>query len=298
MAPKKSKAATEAAPEVDEALPSISELPKGGGTLRENTRVITIYGPAKCRKTTSLSKLPRGRTKWLMSDPNCAPTLRALNRLPHPDDIYELNTLDALRKFLEATLQLAEKTVEEGRDVRKVLGIDFMVMDSWTQYADWHQKDTAEATGQRFMGDDEKNNGWTRFNAEFGACLDLWAALGRYITVIGIVHAKDKFDRKKGEYASFSLPPQMAQKLGRLSNWILLKDFNEVVDDTRKDEAFQNPDDPFFSIEEDRDQKLVFEDIFYTRPMNGYIASVNSMAFKASEPGKDICLLLEKDGLL
>mgnify|MGYP000982372689 FL=1 len=38
--------------------------------------------------------------------------------------------------------------------------------------------------------------------------------------------------------------------------------------------------------------------MFYTRPTNGWVASVNSLKLGAVEPGKDIRLLLEKDGLL
>lgn len=289
---------TPAAPVREEAIASVSQMPKGSGSRRVQTRHITVYGAFKTRKTGSLSNLPMGRTKWIASDPNCIPTLTALDRLPHPDDIYEVNSLDALRELLEATLKLAEDAVTEGKDPRKVLGIDFFVLDSWTQFADWHQQDVSKATGQRFLGDNDKDNGWQRFNAEMGACLDLWAALARYVTVIGIVHAKEKFDKKKGEYASFSLSPAMAQKLGRLSNWILLKGLDEVIDDDKRAEALANPEDPFYSIGEDRGEKVIYEDVFYTRPTNGWVASVNSLKLGAVEPGKDIRLLLEKDGLL
>lgn len=209
-----------------------------------------------------------------------------------------MNNLEALREFLDNALKLCEDAVTEGRDPRKELGVDFLVLDSWTQFSDWHQQDVSKATGQRFLGDNDKDNGWQRFNAEMGTCLDLWAALGRYVTCIGIVHAKEKFKKEKGEYASFSLSPAMAMKLGRLSNWILLKTLDEVVDDDIKQTAFDHPEDLRFSILEDRGEKLVYEDLFYTRTTNGWLASVNSMKMQPTEPGRDICLLLEKDGLL
>ena len=300
MAPKKSAAPKEAVS--TERVASVSKMPKGSGSRRVQTRVITVYGPFKSRKTTSLANLPAGRTKWVVSDPNAVPTLRALDRMPHEDDIYEVNNLESLREFLESTLKLAEDAVDNKEDPRAALGIDFLVLDSWTQFFDWLQQDIAKATGQRFMGDDDKNNGWQRFNAEFGACLDLWAALGRYVTVISIVHAKAKFDKKKGEYASFSLSPAMAEKLGRLSNWILLKNFDEVIDDTKREDAFANPEDPYYEVsgssEDKKDDRIVYEDVFYTKPIGGYAASINSLKFRAQEPGKDITLLLEKDGLL
>lgn len=298
MAPKKTPTKSTEPESSYEPVASVSKLPKGSGSRRVQTRVITIYGPAKTRKTTSLAHLPAGRTKWLISDPNCIPTLRSLDRLPHEDDIYEVNNLEALREFLDSALKLCEDAVTEGRDPRKELGVDFLVLDSWTQFSDWHQQDVSKATGQRFLGDNDKDNGWQRFNADMGACLDLWAALGRYVTVIGIVHAKEKFKKEKGEYASFSLSPAMAMKLGRLSNWILLKTLDEVVDDDVKQMAFDHPEDLRFSILEDRGEKLVYEDLFYTRTTNGWLASVNSMKMQPTEPGRDICALLEKDGLL
>lgn len=298
MAPKKTPSTSSAAPKPPVATASVSKMPKGTGSRRIQTRVITVYGAFKTRKTTSLSNLPMGRTKWFTSDPNCIPTLTALGRLPHEDDIYEVKSLPQLRELLETTLKLAEDAEEAGNDPREELGVDFLVLDSWTQFSDWHQQDVAKATGQRFLGDNDRDNGWQAFNAEMGACLDLWAALGRYVTVIGIVHAKEKFNKSKGEYASFSLSPAMAQKLGRLSNWILLKGLDEVIDDAAKDAALADKDNPIYSIEEDRGTTLVYEDLFYTRPTNGWLASVNSLKLAPTEPGKDICILLEKDGLM
>ncbi len=275
------------APTQGPAKASVSKLPKGGGTNRDTNRIITIYGGFKTRKTTSVSTLPMGRTKWLVSDPNCVPTLKALGRLPHPDDIYEVNGVPKLRELLETFLQVAEA---EGKEA---LGIDYLVLDSATQLSDWHQAQVARDTGQRFLGDNKSENGWAQFNAEFGACLDLFAMLAAYCHIVIIVHAKAKFDLKKGEFSSFSLSPGMSERLGRMSNWVLLKSFTEVVDDEKLAEAKAKPDDPYYSHEND----LVYEDIFYTKPQSGWVASVNSLKMNAEEPGRSLLALLEKDGI-
>jgi hypothetical protein len=302
MTKPKTKPEAKSEPKPEPAAASVSSMPKGSGSRRVQTRVITLYGPFKTRKTGCLSYLPLGRTKWITSDPNCVPTLSALGRLPHPDDLYEVTSLEALREFLEDTLKLAEKALEEKKDPRKVLGIDFLVLDSWTQFFDWHQQFLTKATNQRYMGESTDNNGWQRFNAEFGECLDLWAALGRYITVISIVHAKDKFDPKKGEFASFSLSPAMAQKLGRLSNWILFKGFTQVLDDDEivRIKDLIEKDDPegdYFTLVEERGETKAYEEILYTKPAHGFVASVNSLKLRSEEPGRDLLALLEKDGL-
>lgn len=270
------------------AQASTSKLRKGTGTLRTKNRIITIYGTFKTRKTTSLRNLPKGRTKWIVSDSNCIPTLQALDAMPHDDDIYECPNVEEFRKVLEEMVTLCEN---EGPEA---LGIDWLAIDSYTQFSDWHQADVAKTTGQRFLGDDKANNGWQQFNAEFGACLDLIVSLSRYISVVGIVHAKDKFDPKKGMYSTFSLSPAMAERLGRMSNWILLKTFDEIVDDEKIAEAHANPDDEFYLIEDG----VVFEDSFYTKPTSGWVASANSLKLKNPEPGNDLTVLLEKDGLL
>lgn len=265
---------------------SVSKLRKGTGTKRDTNRIITIYGPFKSRKTTSISNLPAGRTKWIFTDPNGVPTMRALGRLPHPDDIYEPSSLEEFRNLLEEMVSLCEA---DGRDA---LGVDFIAVDSYSQLADWHQQDVAKATGQRFLGDDKMNNGWQQFNAEFGSCLDLIVSLSRYVTVIGIVHASAKVDQKKGEYSAFSLPPKMAERLGRVSNWILLKTFEEVIDDEIIEKAKDG--DPNYTVEDG----VAYEDVFFTKPVNGWVASANTLKFNQKEPGKDLTVLLEKDGLL
>lgn len=300
MTKKTEKKSTPTAPP---AIASKSKLPKGSGSKRETNRVITVYGPFKSRKTGMLRNLPLGRTKWLMSDPNCMPTLRALGKVPHADDIYEMGSLEALIEFLENALKMAEDAVTEGRDPTVDLGIEYLVLDSFTQFSDWHQQNIAKQTGQRFLGDNEKENGWQLFNSQMGLALDLWASLGRYVTCIGIVHAKAKFDKKKGEYASFTLSPAMSEKLGRLSNWILLKDFTEVVDAGELEKALAEKDDPPldspYVVEPDGAEGFkVYKDLVYTRPVGAYVASVNSLKLMPTESGYDICYLLRKDGLM
>lgn len=274
---------------VPSSTPTVSKLRKGSGTQRDTNRIITIYGTFKTRKTGSLMDLiKRGRCKVIASDSNAIPTLRALDAMPHADDIYEPRSVAELHEILEEAVTICEN---DGKDA---LGIDVLVIDSYTQFSDWHQASIAKETGQKFLGDNKMDNGWQRFNAEFGACLDLIVALSRYITVVGIVHAKDKFDLKKGQYASFSLSPAMAERLGRMSNWILLKSFEEVVDDAKLEEAKTNPDDPYYVIEDDK----VYEDIFYTKPVSGFVASANTLKFRQQEPGRSLLALMEKDGLL
>ena len=285
------------------ATASKSKLRKGTGSRRETNRIITIYGPFKTRKTGMCRNLPRGRTKWLISDPNCIPTLRALDKVPHADDVYEMTSLTDLVDFLEEALKMAEDAVVEGRDPNEELGIDFLVLDSFTQFSDWHQQHIAASTGQRFLGDNEKENGWQLFNAQMGRALDCWAALSRYITCIGIVHAKSKVMKNKGEYAAFSLSPAMSERLGRLSNWILLKDFVEVIDDAEREKAISEKDDPPvdspYVVEADGDEGFkVYKDLVYTRPVGAYVASANSPKLLPTETGYDLCYLLRKDGLL
>ena len=290
MATKKTASSTSGAPTPVAPVASKSKLRKGSGSRREKFRFITVYGPFKTRKTTSLSRLPMGKTKWICSDPNAVPTLRALGRLPHSDDLYEPNSLAETKEIIQEALALAEADPDS-------LGFDHLVLDSATQYSDMYQAAVAKETGQRFLGDDKGNNGWQQFNAEFGGFLDDLAALSKFCNVYVIVHAKAKFDAKKGEFSSFSLSPAMSERLGRLSNWVLLKDFTEVIDDAKLADAKEHPDDPFYCIEGDK----VFEDIFYTKPTHGWVASVNSLILGGNtgqEPGRDIVALLEKDGLL
>lgn len=285
MAEKKKAAAKAAVPTKADAPASSSKLRPGTGTKRNKTRFIVIYGQPKTRKTTSCANLPLGRTKWIASDSNCVATLDALGRLPHNDDIYEVSSLNDAINLTNEMLDLCEK---EGGDA---LGIDFLVLDSFTQFSDWHQQDIAKETSQRYLGE-QAGMGWQQFNAEFGKLLDNLAMLTRYVTVIGIGHMKESAFKKKGTNATLSLPPQMAEKLARLANWILFKTFEEKFEVA---DGFEG--DEYISVEEVRGEKRYFESILHTRPSGNVIATVNSFKLLAEEPG-DLVKLLEKDGLL
>jgi len=268
-----------------DAPPSNSKLRAGTGTKRNKTRFITIYGLPKTRKTTSCANLPLGRTKWLAADSNCIATLDALGRVPHPDDIYEVNSLMDAIQLTNEMLDLAE------REGGEALGIDWFVVDSATQFSDWHQQDIAKETTQAFLGE-RAGEGWQKFNAEFGKFLDNLAALTRYCNVVVIGHMKESAGKKKGTYATLSLPPQMAEKLARLTNWLLFKTFEEKLE---IDEGFEG--DEYISVEEVRGEKRYYESVLHTRSLGNILASVNSFALSAEEPG-DLVKLLEKDGLL
>jgi len=283
MAEKKQKKGS--VPEKQDAPPSKSKLRAGTGTKRNKTRFIVIYAQPKTRKTTSCANLPLGRTKWIASDSNCVATLDALGRLPHNDDIYEVSSLNEATSLTAEMLDLCER---EGADA---LGIDFLVLDSFTQFSDWHQQDVSKETGQRYLGE-QAGLGWQQFNAEFGKLLDNLASLTRYVTVIGIGHMKESAFKKKGTNATLSLPPQMAEKLARLANWILFKTFEEKLEVA---DGFEG--DEYVSVEEIRGEKRYFESVLHTRPSGNVIATVNSFKLLAEEPG-DLVKLLEKDGLL
>lgn len=264
---------------------SKSKLKPGIASRRVKTRFIVIYGPAKSRKTGACRNLPRGRTKWLISDPNCIPTLTALGALPHPDDTHEVSSLAAARSFVGEALDLVEK---EGVEA---LGIDFLVVDSITQFADWHEDDVAQATGQQWLGQNTKDGGWVRFNAEFGKLLDDLTTLSKHITVVAIAHAAKAVDLKKGEWSGIALRPAMMLKLSRLANWLLfkeLKTFNPP-DDLKEDE--------YITIKEERGQRVAYENIIHTRPVGLWQASANAQHLNAEEPG-DLAKMLEKEGLL
>ena len=269
----------------EEVLPSLSKLTPGKGTKRKKTRFIGMFGVPKTRKTGSCSTLPRGRTKWLISDPNCIPTLEALKRLPHDDDIHECQSLTEALAFTNEALDLAEK---DGADA---LGIDYLVVDSATQFSDWHQQDIAKQTNQSFMGETKENNGWQQFNAEFGRFLDNLAKLTSYCTVIVIGHIKESAFKKKGQYASLSLPPQMAEKLARLTNWLLYKTFDEIIENTETLEA-----NDFITVEEEGETKRFFESVIWTKPVGNILASVNAPEMNTKEPG-DLYKMLQKANL-
>lgn len=264
-----------------EAATSSGSKFKGKGTKRTKNRLITISGFPKTRKTTSVSTLPLGRTKWIASDSNCAATLEALGRMPHPDDFHEVSSLEEATHLTNEMLDAAEA----GED----LGFDYLVADSLTQFSNWHQQDISKNTNQSYLGE-QAGQGWQQFNADFGKFLDNLAALTRYVTVVMIAHTKAGFEKKKGGNASLSLPPQMAERVAQLSNWILYKTLEEKVE-TEGLEA-----DEYISITEVRGEKHYFESILHTQPSGPIIATVNSFKLLAEEPG-DLYALLKKDGL-
>lgn len=225
MAGKKKEAAS--APVRTQHQASSSSLPPGKGTQRIETRLIGIYGPPKSRKTTSVAYLPMGRTKWLVTDSNCAATLYALDRMPAPEDFHEVEDLAQATEFLEKAIEVART---EGPEA---LGIDYLVNDSLTQTFEWGQREVAEATGQQFLGQKKgwDSNGYQEFNAKFLRYLDLLATLSRYITVICIAHSKELFEKqKKGEFGGLNLGSS-STAFGRKCNWLLLKTLETLADD-------------------------------------------------------------------
>ena len=288
-----------AVPAAVQAPASSSRLPPGKGSARKTRRIIAVYGAFKTFKTTAVSTLPLGRTKWIASDPNCIAALTSLGRLPADEDIYEFRNLADLQSWLESAHKLVE---EEGVEA---LGIDNLVLDSGSQYSDWYQQDIAAETGQRFLGDNKQDNGWQRFNADFGRVLDLLAMMSMYVNVVIILHAKAKVDPKKGEFSGFSLSPAMSEKVGRLANWILFKQVQEVFEHEEKKRILtEKADSPWYVIvrdpsnPEDVDATRVYLSIFHTRPVDNWIASVEKGALAPEEPGTDLALLMRKAGIL
>lgn len=275
---------------IDDAPASNSALDPGTGSNRVNTRNITIYGPAKSRKTGACKEFPRGRTKWLISDPNCVPTLRALKRLPHPNDLYPVRSLGEAVEFLEKALGIA---VERGRDA---LGIDTLIIDSDTQFADWHQAAVAADTNQRFMGEDEKNNGWQQFNAQFGRYLDLKALLSEHINVISICHTKPGAKPGKTTFGGLNLPPQMAGKAERLANWVLFKSFIEI----NETDTASTPNECLIKTGPEGSHRY-FDSSLWLKPVEGWFASANLENPELAEldrVGGDLYALMKEEGLL
>lgn len=266
---------------------SPSKLKPGTGSRRVKTRFVVLYGPPKARKTTSASTLNTARTKWIVSDSNTLPTLAYLNRVPPDENIYEVTSVPEARAIVEEAIELAEK---EGADA---LGVDSVVVDSATQFADWHQEDIAKMTGQRFMGENSKNNGWQQFNTEFGQFLDRLAMLARHVNVILICHSKEKVDFSKGEWAGVNLSPQMALKTGRLANCVFYQTCKDIVVDEKV-----KPDDFIQNIVENRDGSRSGKEVIINTQTTGLnIASSNISGLAAEEPG-DLQKIFEKGGLL
>lgn len=257
-----------------------SSMKPGTGSQRVKTRLIFIYGPPKTRKTGSCSNLPNA--KWLISDSNCIPTLDALDRLPPDEDVYEVGSLMETRGYIREMIEAA---------AAGTLGADFVVFDSITALCDFHQQDLARATNQRFMGDNAKNNGWQQFNAEFGNFLDDLTELSGLVTVVVIAHAREKQDSGKGAFAGLALPPQMAEKAGRLANWLLFKTLRSTMatDDDRNDDQNTLVDTPM--------GKMKITSTLHTKATGVWMASANARKLEAEE-SPDLLVLLEKEGLV
>lgn len=262
--------------------PSLME--PGKGSERINSRFIIDYGAPKSEKTTAASYLEGA--KWIVSDPNCIPTLDALGRLPPDEDIYEVSSVPAAREVLGKMIDVCKTHGAKG------LGCTAVVADSLTQFQDWHEQDVAQATNQRFMGDNKKEGGWQQFNAEFGAFIDDLGVLSRYITVVAIAHAKEKnMDASKGDWAGLNLRPQMALKAGRTANWVLYQSKRTIAVDS----SFKG--DEFTRVEKDKDGKSIgTEVIIHTRPVGFWMAAVNAKNLRAEEPA-NLAELLRKEGL-
>jgi hypothetical protein len=273
--------------------PSISDLPPGSGTARVSTRFIGIYGPPKSRKTTACAYLPMGRTKWLVSDSNCAATLEALDRTPPPEDFYEMKSMEQAVELLKKLLEIADTNGKEA------LGIDFLVVDSLTQFFEWAQRAVAEKTGQRFLGQSKgwDSNGYQEFNATFLEFLDLLASASRYVTVICIAHSKELHEKqKKGEFGGLNLSGTMGIALGRKCNWLLLKTMEVLADDgqIQEDDMSVKTTDPEGNVVFERSCLLTQSTI------DGYTASANlklSNRTRTRWPG-DLRVLLRAENLL
>lgn len=252
----------------------------GGGSTRESNVIIAHYGTPKCRKTTANSYLESA--KWIVSDSNCVSTLRSLGRMPAKKDIYEIDSLVKAREVLGKMLDAGEKGG---------LGVDNVVFDSLTQVNDWHQADVAKMTNQRFLGDNDKNNGWQLFNNDFGNLLEDLAAVGRYANIIIILHGKEKANIAKGENHGYNLGPAMSLKFGRLVNWNLYQTCKSRTA-TEKDS-----DNDFGQVHEEADgSRIITETIIHTRPVGLWPASAD-ISLNAEEPA-NMQKLLVKAGLL
>ena len=254
-------------------------VPRGTGSTRTKTRFVAVYGPPKCRKTTACSTIKGA--KWLISDSNAIPALDSLGRLPPDDDIYELTSVD---EACDIALKLADAAAA-GK-----LKIPAVVLDSMTQFSDWHQQDIAQATGQQWLGQDAKNNGWQRFNQTFFKLIDALVTLSKYVNVIAICHAKEKFEASKGDFHTLNLPPQCATKLGRSINWMFYVTLRSTLA-TGSEKASK-----FIEIVKTADGNRVVEHAIHTQPMGLWPAS-GDPRLDLMEPG-DMNAILRKVKLI
>ncbi len=269
-----------ATPKKVQAKASLME--PGKGSKRVQTRVVYIYGPPKVGKTYCVASLPPDDTKWIVSDSNCVPTLASADRLPPEENIYEVGTLMEAKSIVDKMITAAE---QDG------LGASYVVLDSITALADFHQQDVAAGTSQRFMGDNAKNNGWQQYNSEFGSLLDLLAVLGRYVTVVIVAHAKEKAEMAKGQFNGLNLSPQMALRAGRTGNWILYLECSTQSADDEDDE------DDFTQITKGPLGREKIRRVIRTTPYGGMFAATNSMRPLEPEEPANLAKLLEKAGL-
>ena len=264
---------------------SNSKLPPGKSATRVGKRFIVVYGGPKVGKTTACSKL---HAKWIIADPNAIPLLEAIDKLPAPDDTYEVGSVPEVRTLCATWLDILEKDPTAFGDVEAV------VCDSGTQLAEWLQNDIAHATNQRFMGDNKKDGGHQQFNAEFSMLIDDLGALSRYVHVIVIVHAQPKPAFEKGQWAGFSLPGnKVGEKLGRTASWVLYQTMRTFVAEEKDPK-----DDAFTTYKRDHTKTWIgTEVVINTRTVGAWFASVNATKLADEEPA-DLATILEKEGLI
>lgn len=270
--------------------PIASKMEPGTGADGTSGLLIGLYGPPKSEKTTACSTIPNA--KWIISDPNCLPTLRALGKLPHKNNIYPVKNLQECRDVLAKALDVAEKFGAEG------LGCSAFVNDSMTQLSDWHQQDVARLSGQRFMGDNPKSNGWQQFNAEMFGLIDDFAELSKYVPVICIAHAAPKMDLSKGSWAGLSLGPKVAEKFGRTAAWILYQSKRAFACD-EKDAS------DFVRVRRNGEAFIGTEVIIHTQTVDFWTVACSSAInpetgerqLDAEEPA-DMYKILQKEGIL
>lgn len=254
----------------------------GKGSKRVQTRVVYLYGAPKVGKTYCVASLPPEDTKWIISDSNSVPTLASADRLPPDENIYEVGSVMEAKQIVDKMITAAE---QDG------LGASYVVLDSITALADFHQQDVAAGSGQRYLGDNPKTNGWQQYNAEFGSLLDLLAVLGRFVTVVIIAHAKEKGEMSKGQFNGLNLSPQMALRAGRTGNWILYQETLSAMAEEGDTET------EFSQIIDTPSGKRRITRVLHTVPYGAMFASTNSMRPLEAEEPADLAKLLAKAGL-
>ena len=271
------------------SLPSL--MAPGTGADSEDSLFIVLYGAPKVEKTTACSTIPNA--KWIVSDPNAKPTLRALGRMPRKENFYPCKSLVEAREILGKAIDIAQTNGP------KALGCTAVVVDSLTQFFDWHQEDVAKATGQSFLGQNKKENGWNQFNVEFGRLIDDLAVLSQYIPVIALAHAASKMDFSKGAWSGLSLSPKSAEKVGRMASWVLFqtKKSFDVEEDVKPSDFVRVETMPSGA-------RRATELIIHTQQVEMWTVACSSMRDEDSRPRlnaeepADMYRLLIKEGIL